>query len=193
MRTSLNVPGEVLDSFDETWTAEGLESRSRAVREAMTEYIERHTELEGIDGDAVAAVAFDYEHTLVIGNYIPFNTSSRTLSGRLTTSTMESGVWRPSTVRVLPIGSVGSSIGSGISTPLAVPTCCSSSRWSSGGRERFEGFEFHDIGEYDSRSVRRDRRSPVFREYMYLSPRIDDDPVILASGTVRTTGRGHER
>ncbi|PSP42394.1 CopG family transcriptional regulator [Halobacteriales archaeon QH_6_64_20] len=67
MRTSLNVPGEVLDSFDETWTAEGLESRSRAVREAMTEYIERHTELEGIDGDAVAAVAFDYEHTLVIG------------------------------------------------------------------------------------------------------------------------------
>ncbi|PSP42395.1 hypothetical protein BRC68_11500 [Halobacteriales archaeon QH_6_64_20] len=38
-----------------------------------------------------------------------------------------------------------------------------------------------------------DRRSPVFREYMYLSPRIDDDPVVLASGTVRTTGRGHER
>ena len=67
MRTSLNVPGEVLDSFDETWTTEGLKSRSRAVREAMTEYIERHTELEGIDGDAVAAVAFDYEHTLVIG------------------------------------------------------------------------------------------------------------------------------
>jgi len=67
MRTSLNIPGEVLDSFDETWKAEGMESRSRAVREAIQEYIERHTRLEEIDGDVVAAVAFDYEHTLVIG------------------------------------------------------------------------------------------------------------------------------
>jgi CopG family nickel-responsive transcriptional regulator len=57
----------VLDSFDETWREERLESRSRAVREAIQEYIERYTRLEGIDGDVVAAVAFDYEHTLVIG------------------------------------------------------------------------------------------------------------------------------
>jgi CopG family nickel-responsive transcriptional regulator len=57
----------VLDSFDETWREEGLESRSRAVREAIQEYIERYTRLEGIDGDVVATVAFDYEHTLVIG------------------------------------------------------------------------------------------------------------------------------
>lgn len=67
MRTSLNVPQEVLDEFDETWKNEGLESRSRAVREAIQEYIERHTSLEGIEGPAVAALAFDYEHTLVIG------------------------------------------------------------------------------------------------------------------------------
>jgi len=67
MRTSLNVPQEVLDSFDETWKSEGMESRSRAVREAMQEYIERHTRLEEIEGEAVAAIAFDYEHTLVIG------------------------------------------------------------------------------------------------------------------------------
>lgn len=67
MRTSLNIPQEVLASFDETWEAEGLESRSRAVREAMQEYVERHTRLEEIAADAVAAVAFDYEHTLVIG------------------------------------------------------------------------------------------------------------------------------
>lgn len=66
MRTSLNVPEDVLDAFDETWEAQGLDSRSRAVREAMQEYIERHTRLEEIEGDAVAAVAFDYEHTLVI-------------------------------------------------------------------------------------------------------------------------------
>ncbi|MFB6135873.1 MAG: CopG family ribbon-helix-helix protein [Halobacteriaceae archaeon] len=67
MRTSLNVPQEVLEAFDETWEAEGMESRSRAVREAMQEYVERHTRLEAVDGDVVAAVAFDYEHTLVIG------------------------------------------------------------------------------------------------------------------------------
>lgn len=67
MRTSLNVPQEVLDSFDETWKSEGMESRSRAAREAMQEYIERHTRLEEVEGNAVAAVAFDYEHTLVIG------------------------------------------------------------------------------------------------------------------------------
>ncbi|SDK14815.1 CopG family transcriptional regulator, nickel-responsive regulator [Halovenus aranensis] len=66
MRTSLNVPEDVLDAFDETWETQGLDSRSRAVREAMQEYIERHTRLEEIEGDAVAAVAFDYEHTLVI-------------------------------------------------------------------------------------------------------------------------------
>ncbi|HET7324816.1 MAG TPA: CopG family transcriptional regulator [Halococcus sp.] len=67
MRTSVNSPREVLQSFDETWKEEGLESRSRAVREAMYEYIERHTRLEEIADDAVAAVAFDYEYTLVIG------------------------------------------------------------------------------------------------------------------------------
>lgn len=67
MRTSLNIPQEVLDSFDGTWQAEGLESRSRAVREAIQEYIERHTQLEEVEGNVVAAVAYDYEHTLVIG------------------------------------------------------------------------------------------------------------------------------
>ena len=67
MRTSLNVPQEVLESFDETWKSEGMESRSRAAREAMQEYIERHTRLEEVEGKAVAAVAFDYEHTLIIG------------------------------------------------------------------------------------------------------------------------------
>lgn len=68
MRTSLNVPSEVLDTFDETWQAEGLESRSRAVREAIQEYVERHRQLEDFSGDITAALAFDYEHTLVIGD-----------------------------------------------------------------------------------------------------------------------------
>lgn len=68
MRTSLNIPQEVLDKFDETWKEEGFESRSRAAREAIHEYIERHNTLEDIDGEAVAAIAFDYEHTLVVGD-----------------------------------------------------------------------------------------------------------------------------
>jgi CopG family nickel-responsive transcriptional regulator len=67
VRTSLNVPQEVLDTFDETWQEEGFESRSRAAREAIHEYIERHNALEEIEGEAVATIAFNYEHTLVIG------------------------------------------------------------------------------------------------------------------------------
>lgn len=67
MRTSLNVPSDVLEAFDETWQAEGIESRSRAIREAMHEYVESHTRLEETSGDVVAALAFDYEHTLAIG------------------------------------------------------------------------------------------------------------------------------
>lgn len=67
MRTSLNIPQEVLDAFDETWQAQGLESRSRAGREAIQEYIERHNSLEDIEGTVIATVSFNYEHTLVIG------------------------------------------------------------------------------------------------------------------------------
>lgn len=68
MRTSLNIPMDVLETFDDTWRSEGLESRSRAVREAIQEYVERHRRLEELTGKATAAVAFDYEHTLVIGD-----------------------------------------------------------------------------------------------------------------------------
>lgn len=68
MRTSLNIPQEVLDEFDETWEDQGLESRSRAVREAMQEYVERHMTLQDVEGEVVAMIAFDYEHTLVIGD-----------------------------------------------------------------------------------------------------------------------------
>lgn len=66
MRTSLNIPQDVLESFDETWRAEGFESRSRAVREAISEYIESHVELEATSGDIAAVLAFDYEHRTVI-------------------------------------------------------------------------------------------------------------------------------
>ena len=46
MRTSLNVPEEVLAEFDETWQAEGLASRSRAIREAMAEYVHKRVRAE---------------------------------------------------------------------------------------------------------------------------------------------------
>lgn len=66
MRTSLNVPDDVLAEFDAVWESEGLDSRSRAIREAMLEYVESHTRLEEAEGDIAAVVAFDYEHEAVI-------------------------------------------------------------------------------------------------------------------------------
>jgi CopG family nickel-responsive transcriptional regulator len=91
MRTSLNVPQEMLSAFDETWQNERLESRSRAVREAMQEDIERHTGLEGVEGTVVAALAFDYEHTLVIGELHTVQHEFESVIG--TTQHMHHGEW----------------------------------------------------------------------------------------------------
>ena len=91
MRTSLNIPQEILESFDDTWQDEGIESRSRAVREAIQEYIERHTDLEGLDGPVVAALAFDYEHTLVIGDLHTVQYDFEDVIG--TTQHMHHGEW----------------------------------------------------------------------------------------------------
>lgn len=66
VRTSLNVPEDLIESFDETWEAQGLDNRSRALREAMREYVQRHSRLAGVEGEVVAVVAFDYEHERVI-------------------------------------------------------------------------------------------------------------------------------
>jgi CopG family nickel-responsive transcriptional regulator len=66
MRTSFNIPDAVLEEFDQVWQDEGLDNRSRAVREAMQEYIESHSRLEDLSGDVIALVAFDYRHHEVI-------------------------------------------------------------------------------------------------------------------------------
>ncbi|TKX78712.1 CopG family transcriptional regulator [Halorubrum sp. SD626R] len=66
MRTSFNIPDEVVAEFDRVWQDEGLENRSRAVREAMLEYIEAHSRLEDTSGEIVALVGFDYRHHDVI-------------------------------------------------------------------------------------------------------------------------------
>ncbi len=66
MRTSFNVPEELLAEFDRTWQAEGFDSRSRAIREALQEYTEAHTSLERLSGEVTAVVAFDYRHEPVI-------------------------------------------------------------------------------------------------------------------------------
>lgn len=66
MRTSFNIPDDVVEEFDRVWQAEGMENRSRAVREAMLEYIEAHTRLEDTTGEIVALVGFDYRHHDVI-------------------------------------------------------------------------------------------------------------------------------
>ncbi|WP_380676350.1 CopG family ribbon-helix-helix protein [Salinigranum sp. GCM10025319] len=67
MRTSFNIPDDVVEEFDRVWREQELENRSRAVREAMLEYIESHSRLEETTGDVVALVAFDYRHHDVIG------------------------------------------------------------------------------------------------------------------------------
>jgi len=56
----------------------GLDNRSRAVREAMQEYIESHSRLEELTADVVALVAFDYRHHEVIGEATASSTSTRT-------------------------------------------------------------------------------------------------------------------
>lgn len=66
MRTSFNIPDEVVAEFDRVWRDEGIDNRSRAVREAMLEYIEAHSRLEDTAGEIVALVGFDYRHHDVI-------------------------------------------------------------------------------------------------------------------------------
>lgn len=66
MRTSFNIPDEVVEEFDGVWRAQGLENRSRAVREAMQEYIESHSRLEATTGEIVALLGFDYRYHEVI-------------------------------------------------------------------------------------------------------------------------------
>lgn len=66
MRTSFNIPDEVLAEFDRVWEEQGLDNRSRAVREAMLEYIEGHSRLEETSGEIVALLGFDYRHHDVI-------------------------------------------------------------------------------------------------------------------------------
>ncbi|WP_323675814.1 CopG family ribbon-helix-helix protein [Halorubellus sp. PRR65] len=66
MRTSFNIPDEIVAEFDRVWRDEGIENRSRAVREAMLEYVESHSRLEATTGEVVALVGFDYRHHEVI-------------------------------------------------------------------------------------------------------------------------------
>jgi CopG family nickel-responsive transcriptional regulator len=66
MRTSFNIPDEVVEEFDQVWEEEGIDNRSRAVREAIQEYIEAHSRLEDLSEDVIALVAFDYRHHEVI-------------------------------------------------------------------------------------------------------------------------------
>lgn len=62
MRTSLTVPEELLEEFDETWQSEGIDSRSRAIRQAMSEYVQRHHTLEAAEGELTGAIVTDYDH-----------------------------------------------------------------------------------------------------------------------------------
>lgn len=96
MRTSFNIPEDLLVEFDETWDAEGLDSRSRAVREAMYAYIETHTRLEEVSGDVATILAFDYEHERVIRDLHDVQHDFKDII--TTTSHMHEGEWCLETV-----------------------------------------------------------------------------------------------
>jgi len=66
MRTSFKIPDETVEEFDAVWKEEGIGNRSRAVREAMLEYIEAHSKLEETAGEVIALVGFDYRYHDVI-------------------------------------------------------------------------------------------------------------------------------
>ena len=68
MRTSFSIPDDVVAEFDRVWQEEGIENRSRAVREAMLAYVEAHSRLESTTGEVVALVGFDYRHHDVVGD-----------------------------------------------------------------------------------------------------------------------------
>lgn len=96
MRTSFNIPEALLDEFDETWEDEGLDSRSRAVREAMSEYIESHNRLEAVEGEVATTIAFDYEHDEVIHDLHDVQHDFQDII--TTTSHMHEGEWCLETV-----------------------------------------------------------------------------------------------
>jgi len=66
MRTSFIIPDEVVEEFDDVWRTQGIDNRSRAVREAMQEYIEAHARLDSTTGEVVTLVGFDYRYHDVI-------------------------------------------------------------------------------------------------------------------------------
>ncbi|WP_254863711.1 CopG family ribbon-helix-helix protein [Halovivax gelatinilyticus] len=68
MRTSFNIPDDVLEKFDEIWRSQGFSSRSRAAREAMQEYIESHQTLDERTGTVAAVVVFDYVYHDVVAD-----------------------------------------------------------------------------------------------------------------------------
>ena len=98
MRTSFNIPDDLLSEFDETWQAEGLDSRSRGVREAMQEYIEGHTTLEDIEGDVVVTSHSITNTKRSLKTSTTCNTGFRISSRPQITFTRESGVSRRSSV-----------------------------------------------------------------------------------------------
>jgi len=91
MRTTVNIDDDDLEAFDRVWEAEGLESRSRAVREAIREYAESHSTLESLSGEVVGIVAYDYDHHEVIED---LHTVQHNFQGVIdTTSHTHQGEW----------------------------------------------------------------------------------------------------
>ncbi len=119
MRTSFNIPDEVVEEFDRVWQDEGLENRSRAVREAMLEFIEAHSRLEDTIGEIVALVGFDYRHHDVIQELHGVQHEYQDVILNTSHTHQASGVSSRCFVAVLPNGYANSRIDSVISTGCA--------------------------------------------------------------------------
>jgi CopG family nickel-responsive transcriptional regulator len=84
-RTAAETVGKRCESLD------SLPGAAVARDQRHGEYVECHTVPEEIEGDAVAAVAFDYEHTLVIGDLHTVQHEFQDVIG--TTHHMHHGEW----------------------------------------------------------------------------------------------------
>lgn len=64
IRTGISLPKNLLEDFDSVLEGTRYMSRSRAIREAMRNFIDEYKELRGATGKQVGALMVLYDHTV---------------------------------------------------------------------------------------------------------------------------------
>lgn len=62
MRLSLSLPDRLVRSFDAVARAKGYPSRSKAAREALEDFLQKHQQLGELSGEITCVVTFSYPH-----------------------------------------------------------------------------------------------------------------------------------